>query len=243
MPPRSGKSQEADNTLVESYRSVRRALGLLGLTLPPLLLVVAALTEEVTQPSISAYYYGAAGNIFVGTLCAMAVFLWSYVGYQDDGQFPSDKLVSRLAAASALVVAFVPTGKIPAADTSTCTFLECLVLRATPFNPTYVHLVAAGVFFALLAVFCLVNFRRTGGLAISAEKGRKNRAFLICGLIILACLALLAWRGYLYETSDQDAKTALGQTQTVFILESIAVWAFAFAWLVKGEAFKHWRRG
>ena len=61
--PRSGKSQEADNSLVKSYVSVRRALGFLGLFLPPLLLLVAALTSEVAQSSISAYYYGAAGNI------------------------------------------------------------------------------------------------------------------------------------------------------------------------------------
>lgn len=152
--PRSGKSQEDDNTLVKSYVSVRRALGFLGLFLPPLLLLVAALTSEVAQSSISAYYYGAAGNILVGTLCAMSVFLWSYVGYEADDNFPSDKLVSRLAAAAALVVAFVPTGTTPAADAGICTFVECLVITATPFSPAYVHLIAAGVFFALLAIVC-----------------------------------------------------------------------------------------
>ena len=71
--PRSGKAQEADNALVHSYTSVRRALGILGLALPPLLLLVVAVTGQAAQSSISAYYYGPGGNILVGTLCAMAV--------------------------------------------------------------------------------------------------------------------------------------------------------------------------
>ena len=241
--PRSGKAQEADNALVHSYTSVRRALGILGLALPPLLLLVVAVTGQAAQSSISAYYYGPGGNILVGTLCAMAVFLWSYLGYQsDDGLFPSDKLVARLAAVTALGVAFVPTGGAIPATTANCTFVECLVLKLTPFNPTHVHLASALMFFALLAVFCIVNFRRTGGLALSREKQVKNGLFLTCGVVILVCLGVLVLRGYLYANATPEEQAAMDRTVTVFILESIAVWAFATAWLVKGEVYKAFRR-
>lgn len=240
---RSGKAQEADNALVQSFTAVRRALGLLGLLLPPALLLVVALTQAPAQPSISAYYYGAAGNILVGTLCAIAVFLWTYLGYDaDDHPFPSDRLVSRLAAAAALLVAFVPVGTTTAATAQTCTFVECLVIGYTPLNPTYVHLAAAALFFAMLAVFCLVNFRRNDGTPISAEKHAKNQTFLTCGVVILLCLAALAWHGFENHVALSTAEARRDDSISVFVLESIAVWAFATAWLIKGEAYKVFRR-
>ncbi len=240
---RSGKAQEADNALVQSFTSVRRALGLLALALPPMLLLVVLVTHEVPRSSISAYYYGPAGNILVGSLCAMAVFLWSYLGYEhEEGHFPSDKLISRLAAAAVLIVAFVPMGTLPAATSANCTFVECVVLWIPGVNPSIVHLAAALCYFAFLAVFCLVNFRRTGDLPMSQEKRTNNRIYLICGLVIVACLVLLVWRGYRYHVATPEEQAAMTKTLTVFYLESIAVWAFSAAWLVKGEIHKAFRR-
>ena len=73
---------------------------------------------------------------------------------------------------------------------------------------------------------------------MSTEKRIKNRVFLICGSVIVACLVLLVWRGYRFETATPEAQTAMKQTVTVIVMERIAVWAFALAWLVKGETYK-----
>lgn len=240
--PRSGKKQEEANALVLSFTAVRRALGLLGLALPPLLLLVGYLTGFAPKTSISAYFYSPGREILVGILCAMAVFLWSYLGYeaQEGESFPSDKLASRIAAAMVLVVAMLPCGEI-LPSLQNCTFLECMVLKADPSSPKlsgHLHLTAALIFFATLAVMCLVNFRRSGGTKPDREKLWKNRTFSACGLVIVACLIALILRGFQWQHADEATRARMGVEITVFVLESIAVWAFSIAWLIKGEAYR-----
>ncbi|NPB31586.1 hypothetical protein G7L58_23860, partial [Shigella sonnei] len=71
-----GAQQRADNDLVLSFLRVRRAIGLLGFFLPAALIVWGIVFGHGILPSISASYYSPMREIFVGTLCANAVFLW-----------------------------------------------------------------------------------------------------------------------------------------------------------------------
>ena len=66
------------NQLVLSFLTVRRALGLLGLALPLLLIGFGVLFSDGIERSVSAFYYTGMGDIFVGILCAIGVFLFSY---------------------------------------------------------------------------------------------------------------------------------------------------------------------
>jgi hypothetical protein len=66
-----------------SYYTMRRAIGILGITLPLILVAGSSLfgpCEEV-QISISAYYHTNMRNIFVGLNCAVALFLFAYRGH------------------------------------------------------------------------------------------------------------------------------------------------------------------
>lgn len=64
------------NTLVVSYLTLRRAIGVLGIALP---FVLPALGGA--QHSLSAYYGTPARDVLVGTLCLIGAFLLAYRGY------------------------------------------------------------------------------------------------------------------------------------------------------------------
>ncbi len=68
------------NPLVVSHLTLRRSVGLIGLFLPfvlafglPVICVEPGCGE--LQGSLSRYYHTAMGDVFVGALCAVGVFL------------------------------------------------------------------------------------------------------------------------------------------------------------------------
>ena len=204
----------AASSLVWSYLALRRAIGILGVSLPFVLAFGAlALQGAGIEPSISEYYYTVMRNVFVGTLCAIGVFLISYRGYER-----ADDRAGNLACTFAIGVALFPT--TPPVDP---TRLQVMI--------GYVHLGFAAAFFLTLAYFCLALFRKTDpSKAMTARKIIRNRIYAVCGYLILLCIALLAAYGLLLQG------TVIAQWRPVFWLEATAVVAFGFSWLVKGEA-------
>lgn len=85
-----------------TYRYLRFAL--LALLLALGVSVVAETIREGWQTSISAYYYTAAGPIFIGVLTCIGVCLVAIRGYTD-----AEDVCLNLAGISAPMVAFVPT--------------------------------------------------------------------------------------------------------------------------------------
>jgi len=234
---------EAENELVMSFLAVRRALGFLGIALPLSLLLVAGLTAEPMRASMSEFYFGRAGDLFVGILCAIGVFLWAYVGYppKDRGEWPTDRMVSRIAALAAVLVALVPTldkMAVPENPARGCSVLQCLLGDEIS---RMVHYGAAAVFFGCLAVFCLVLFRRDGG-QMSRGKRARNRIYGLCGWMIVASMGALALFGVVYRMQDAAGQAAMDATYLVFMLEAVGVVAFGISWLIKGETLKPLQR-
>lgn len=232
-----GIAQKAQNELVLSFLAVRRAIGALGFFLPLALIAYAVLWPEPLRTSLSAYYHSPMREVFVGTLMAQAVFLWSYEGFRPRaGERISDKAMARLAAVSIALVALVPT---PAADPgagdpgtgAACTLLECL---AGPVASGLIHVTAAGLFFGALAVFCLVLFVR--GTVDGPEKAASNRLYRLCGWTILGSIGAI---GVLFATGLDLAWAAW---RPVFWLETLASFAFATSWAVKGDSLRPLRR-
>lgn len=220
------------NQLVLSFLTVRRALGLLGLALPLLLIGFGVLFSDGIEDSVSAFYYTSMGDIFVGILCAIGVFLFSYKGYPPEkDERITDRRVSQIAGVGAIVTAVFPT---PIDDVPSCD-PACLV---TGLPASTLHFAGAGVFFAAMAVFCLVLFTRTApGTQPDAEKRRDNRIYRGCGITILAMLAaLIAF--FLLVEDGSELQLQLNAINLVFWLETIAIIAFAIAWLVKGETLR-----
>src|SRR5262249_14891634 len=99
------KTTDNRQTLVLSYLELRISIGIIGILLP----FIVALGKMLLQspgllPSISSYYYSVMGNVFVGALCAIGVFLWSYRGYD-----MRDIIAGHLGAFFAIGVALFPT--------------------------------------------------------------------------------------------------------------------------------------
>src|SRR5215204_7543195 len=124
---------------VLSYKGLRKGVGIIGLALPIVLLIAKPLVDGGgMQGSISAYYYTGVRNYFVGTLCALAVFLFSY---KYAGR---DNFLSTLACIAALGVVFFPT--TPGGEDTTWT--------------GRLHVVSAISFFLILAGFAYFIFTR-----------------------------------------------------------------------------------
>ena len=223
----SGAIQRADNDLVLSFLRVRRAIGLLGFFLPAALIAYGLAFGGGILPSMSDYYYSPMREIFVGTLCAIAVFLWSYEGYRPrPGEWLSDLTAARTGSVGALAVAWAPT--LPDAP-ATCTISQCLLGDHTA---SVIHFAGAFAFFGALAAFCLVLFVR--GPEEDAEKRASNRIYRLCGWTIVTCIAAIA----LVFFGPPQIGQPLAALDAVFWLETLATVAFAVSWLVKGDALR-----
>ncbi|AUH33549.1 hypothetical protein [Paracoccus tegillarcae] len=238
----SGVRQKANNDLVVSFRSVRRAIGVLGLFLPFSLVAYGLFSADGILGSMSAYYYSPMREIFVGTLCALAVFLWTYEGYRaNPGEMLSDRLLSRIASLGAAGVALMPTASaavfaeagapVTEALPVTCTLTQCIFGEGII---SVVHFLAAAVFFIAMAVIALVLFTR--GDASDPAKQAANRIYRICGWTILTAVIVI---GLLQFTG---LRQQLQGIRPVFWLEVVASIAIAVSWMTKGDAMQPLQR-
>jgi len=206
-------AQQTGRSLVLTYLGLRKAIGLIGVALPFVLALGKMLLESPgIQGSISAYYYTVMRDVFVGAMCAIAVFMMSY-RYE-----PEDDLVGDITCVFALGVALFPTA--PELDASE--------------HQRWIgglHLFFAAGFFLCLAYFCLALFRRTAADRRPTDrKLKRNALYTACGYTILACLVGVAILAVLPST------VPIKQIRPVFWLEAAAILAFGLAWLTKGEA-------
>ncbi|WP_134725106.1 DUF998 domain-containing protein [Paracoccus luteus] len=231
----SGAEQRADNDLVLSFLRVRRAIGVLGFFLPTALVLYSLTLGSGLLPTISDYYYSPMREVLVGSLCAIAVFLWSYEGYDPcPGEWLSDRMAARTAALGALAVAWAPTRPdLPLG----CRLAEPPPLICTASQDAFgetvayaLHWLGAAAFFGALAAFCLVLFVR--GTARTQEKAASNRIYRLCGWTIIGCMAAIA----ILKIGRFEA--ALIGLSPVFWLETLATFAFATSWLVKGDSLR-----
>lgn len=203
---------EPREAAVSSYIGLRRGVGIIGMCLPIVLPLLTTLAFQQDLPSsVSGYYHTAAGNILVGAMCAIGVFLLWY-------NFARiDNWVSNVAGVAAIVAGVVPTAKFSNATGLTQT-------------ASVIHLVASAILFLSLAVFCLFLFIRSNLAGYtSPQKKERNIVYQICGWVIVACLVLAVLVPILL-----DKETIRGELRPIFWLESIAIVAFGISWLVKG---------
>lgn len=194
----------------------RQLIGYIGLVLPFLLILIALIRDGTERwrslESISAYYYTGAVAAFVGMLVALALFLFTYRGYKNKYN-RADRWAAKTAAVASLVLAFFPTK-------------EPVGVSPLPWwTPTtgVLHHVAAIVLFTMFAIFALWLFRLTvDGEQPTADKRARNNLYLICGIVIVVCMAWAGFNGV--------------NGWPIFWPESIALIAFALSWLVKGYA-------
>jgi len=151
-----------------TYLSLRKAVGLIGILLPFTLMLgnFFIFKGELVLRSISRYYHSDMRNVFVAALCAMALFLFFYSGFDW-----RERWAAILAGVLTLGVAFFPT---------TLTGPTDLTGR--------LHYTSALLLFLLLAWISLFHFpRKPPGVAKQAT----DRIQVLCGLLMIACVAAI----------------------------------------------------
>ena len=220
--------RDPNHQLVVSFLTTGRVIGYLGLFLPASLLAWSLTFGDSIRGSVSEYYYTPVRDLFVGTLTAMAIFLWSYRGYSLQGQdLRLDWFVGKFAAVMALLTAFSPL--IPRND-DRCTLVQCVLGTRVADQ---IHAIAATAFIVCLLVFCVYLMPRND------VPGPRLRARAIlyrsCGAIIaLTVIGMVTWKSL-----PAELIFALGGYRPIFWLEAFAIWAFSLAWLVRGHALRH----
>ncbi len=189
-----------------SYLALRKAVGWIGILLPFTLMlgVFLIFKGEIIQKSISHYYHSGMGDVLVGALCAVALFMFFYSGYDK-----WDDWTGNVAGFFAIGVAWFPTTEVGASDLT-----------------GKIHFTCAALFFLTLAIFSLFLFTRKGSNP-TPQKLTRNKIYVVCGLIIIACLVAIAT--YLNFIHSDNHGSGF-----VFWAEAIALVAFGVSWLTKG---------
>lgn len=223
-----------------SYNSMRRAIGILGISLPFILVAGSALfgaCNEI-QGSISTYYHTNMRNVFVGFNCAVALFLYAYRGHDW-----KDNLAGYLGCIFVLGVAFLPCKLGSPHD-------PCLI-PVSGQNPLVgkLHNLCALMYFIILIAYSLFLFPKTHMDMVSGEKRlmqrqkkKRNVVYYICGGIMTTALLLII--NYLWFLAD--LYPGLKELNPVFWLESVILFAFGISWLTKGQLFfrdENYRKG
>lgn len=195
---------------IRSYLALRKSVGFIGISLPFILMLGVSLIfeDDLLQESISHYYYTGMRNVFVGALCAVALFMFFYSGFDW-----RDDWLGNAAGLFALGVAWFPT---------------------TQSGPTdlfgVLHYISAIALFICFALFSLLLFTlKKENVPPTPQKIKRNHIYRTCGvLIVLGILAMAV-----YSTFIEDY---LYIPRFIFWGETVVLIAFGISWFVKGEA-------
>ena len=204
-------------SMVISYLTLRKAIGVLGITLPAILVLGGMIFFGIgVQNSISSYYHTGMRDVFVGTICVIGFFLLSYRGHDN-----RDNRAGTFACVFAVGAALFP------AKPDHATALDPKIFGT-------IHLIFAGLFFLMLIYFALQLFPKTHeDRQPTEEKAHRNKIFKACGYAMIISLALIVVNALL----PKEIHKALKVYHPDFWLESIAVVSFGCSWLVKGGCF------
>lgn len=212
--------RQKNRSIVLSYKRMRQAIGLIGMTLPLVCFLAGWLFSAVPlQDSVSAYYYTNVRDVFVGILVCVGLFLLAYRGHER-----IDNIATSFAGLAGMGIAFFPCYIEGKAGPRSGVFAIDSHLSDV------LHFVFAGLFFISLALISIFLFTLTdGNKAPTPQKKKRNRIYVASGVTMLVCLALflllrVAMGGERFDSS-----------QLIFWIEVVMLGAFGVSWLTKGE--------
>ena len=191
---------------IHSYLSLRKAIGWIGILLPFVLVLghIVIFGGERPLTNMSVYYHTGMRDIFVGSICAIALFLFFYKGYDR-----WDEISADMAGLFALGVAFFPT------------------VEDGPWNwVAWVHFSSAACFLVILALISIFLFTR-GEVHPTEMKRKRNMVYRACGIIMLAALASIELFFLFFDGINSESGFVL-------IAETVTLVAFGISWLTKG---------
>ncbi len=208
---------------VRTYRRIRKAIGILGFSLPIVLFLLSCIPFFGTaiQGSISHYYYTNLRELFTGVLCAVGLFLFLYKGHTNANFFKNDSLMTNIAGAMAFGIALMPTAPNACGDKMYTLIPFCLDWLAG------LHYGFAAIFFLTLSIISINVF--TIGQEVHKEIPvsalNENNIYKVCGYAMLVFIVL---------TPICDYYHCFPYSTLVF--ETLMLIAFGISWLIKGRA-------
>lgn len=195
----------------------RKVLALMGFLLPILSVFTGFIAYDRNGSefwhSISATFYASSNIFMIGCLSIFAFFLWTYKGY-DIG----DSVSCKFSALMCLGILVFPC-KCPAAGVTTG------VLNFPTEISHIIHCIIAGLLFGSFAYMIGWRFTKTSGY-MTKKKYKRNELYIVCGLLIAFAMAL------------QVMTSLKGITWMTIVNETIMLWAFSLAWLVKADGVR-----
>lgn len=199
--------QKYKNQIV-SYNVLRMLIGMIGILLPLILFTGRFIQGGYSnlENSISAYYYSEYRDVFVGFLFVLGFYLLSYTGKDS-----KENCLATMGCIFSLGVALFPCNN------------DYLLIRI-------LHLVSAGSLFGMFAIFSLWLFRRSFfNKELNIIQKRINRVYIITGIILIISIL-----GLIIITAIQ-AEEFKNKIKPVFLLESVGLITFAYAWLTRAH--------
>jgi hypothetical protein len=198
--------------LERSFIVQRRGMAVLAALFPVVFLASSFIVHRTDfQTSLSAYYWtkDLERNVFVGVLCAIAVFLILYKGYN----LLEDRIFDA-AGASAAGIAFFPMDK-----SGECTF-----------SGISIHGVFAVIFFTCIAYICIFMSRTSvNEIADTGRREKFRSAYRWCSGVMVGSIGLAV----LSRLLPGEYLQALCENSAIFWIEAVSVWAFSAFWYIK----------
>ena len=210
-------------TVVKSYYRVRQALGYLGFSLPFLLIFTGLLSRSGLEPSVSDFFHTLSRDVFVGALFSIGTFLVVYEGYdRQEGESFADNWLATVAGIAVFGVALFPN-ESPTGDVASLS-QQLVGINLSPL----IHYSSCFVFFYCMGHFCMFRFSKTRDM-------KRRRIYRTCGWTIVVCCAALAVASIWKKNGPPVMTDFVLSYDVVFWIEAIGMWAFSFAWIVKGR--------
>jgi hypothetical protein len=240
-----------------TYMALRRSLGTIAILLPFVLIIGDSFVFLADQQdpgwrvltSISAYYHTGMGDILVGSLCAIGIFLIAYSGHDW-----IDNRITDLAGLGALGVAMLPTQLTCGCDVQLILASSaCPMKFEVPSLVNNLHFLSAETLLgstAIISIFLFTKRREKQDNPNNTEfdetlqkrKARRNKLYVTCGiLIVLSIIIILIDAQFLTPAEVTGQVSWLTQVSGIFLLESIAVIAFGIAWITASNITWHFR--
>jgi hypothetical protein len=221
----TGPPNVDDGQDVKTVKILRLSVGAIGTSLPLTLIIWNAIkgSGAVVPASMSGTYYTSARNLFVGSLCALGVFLFGY------RHTTRQNICTSFAGVCAVLVAFSPTA--PAKPLT------------EPGWVNYLHHAAAIALIGTLGLFCWVIFFAThpervqhgdspeseglrdwlAGIRATLRQSARCRIYFAAGLLVFLAGLLAVYTG-VWPTGWSTGWPSL------YLFEGIAVFSFGVAW-------------
>jgi hypothetical protein len=212
-----------NNNDLNTYRRIRKSIGILGISLPIILCLLSGIPFFKTsiQSSISHYYYTNFRELFTGVLCAVGLFLIRYKGHSNPNFFKNDSKLTNIAGFMAFGIALMPTAPNSISDK---------IYSLIPLDYEWLgwlHYGFAGVFFLALSIISINVFTigQVQNNEIPVSIINENNIYKICGYLMLVFILLTPicakFKCFPYST---------------LVFEALMLFSFGTSWLIKGRA-------